>query len=151
MPEREPPRTLLNVAQRSHVEVALAALERRLADIEAMIAGTSPSGRLTRVAPDLPRVFTARAPDVIAGLRAEIAHLATSLGLEVARPRASRAVQAALMAQLVHLDDCVSQRLQRFGPVDPALTPRLDPAIERLQTGIDALLGLLPGEEPGAG
>ncbi len=139
----------LNEPQRLHFEVALASLETALSEVEAVAKGTVAMGSLTRFEHDLPPAFAEGAAPMISTLRAEIAVLAADLDLSGSRRHASRVVRATLIAQLMRLDDGYAAKLRGYGTVQDGVAPRLDPAIDRLRSGVIQLIALLQRGDAG--
>jgi hypothetical protein len=123
---------VLNDAQRTSLRIVMSLIEEKMRDIEARLASPEEHGLMFDVCNDL-------APDVEQALRltvAEVYALISTLRDRLALPRevkpVSREILKGLSQLWVVLQESDSQRLRRYGDVDPALGASLDPEIEAL-------------------
>jgi hypothetical protein len=134
----------LNGPQRLHFEVILASLEEAVSDVEQIALGSAHTARrLKRMENDLPPRFWERAAPHVASLRAHAAMLTSVLGLKGLESSANRTVRAVLTAQAVQIEDSLSSHLRGYGPVDPDVPARLDPALLAIKDDLDAMRALL--------
>ena len=133
----------LNESQRRHYQILFARLERSLMQLETAARGEAPRTTLTVVESDLPPRFLQEGGEVIADARRQLAALAQTVAL---RPRAEsrrRVCRALVTSEVNDLTDATSNRLGRFGEVDPSVAEHLDPALEQLRATVSRLGELL--------
>ncbi|HMI56502.1 MAG TPA: hypothetical protein VK511_00500, partial [Gemmatimonadaceae bacterium] len=80
-------------------------------------------------------------------IRSEIADLARVLEIKPQHRSQTRTIRALLTAELVRLDDSYANRLRGYGAVDPRAKNALDPALDRIRSGLTALLESLGSEQ----
>jgi hypothetical protein len=141
---------VLNDAQRTSLRIVMSLIEEKMRDIEARLASPEEHGLMFDVCNDL-------APDVEQALRltvAEVYALISTLRDRLALPRevkpVSREILKGLSQLWVVLQESDSQRLRRYGDVDPALGASLDPEIEALARLMLELEHLAIGNVPPA-
>jgi hypothetical protein len=140
---------VLNDPQHRHFEVFLSMLENSLTEIK-HLSGLSPAGaegNLTRYDADLPTGFAESAEPIFISIRKEVATLAQMLEIKPQHRSQARTIRALLTAQLVRLDDSYAAKLRGYGVVDPRAKNAIDPSLDRIRSGLTALLNLGTGEQ----
>lgn len=138
--------TRLNTAQVRSVQTALSKLEERLRSAEAWLPGVEEHHILYRRCLALAPERRARLQAHIAEALGLIACLARTLDLEREEQNVASHIRAELSASWVNLCDIHSDRLHRYGSVDPALPTTLDPAVERLASLALDIAGLMDSD-----
>jgi|YelNatPaOPRAMG01_1025707.scaffolds.fasta_scaffold302285_1 hypothetical protein len=136
---------MLNTAQRSSLAIVLRMFEGQLRQADAWLQDGSEDGILYRRVLRLPPEARAALRGQVATALAEIAELAQAFDLEPEEEDLAAAMAAAMSVSWASLCDSRSERLRRFGDVDPALREVLDPRIERLADLALSLASMLRG------
>jgi len=137
--------SMLNTAQRSSLAIVLRMFEGQLRQADAWLQDGSEDGILYRRVLRLPPEARAALRGQVATALAEIAELAQAFDLEPEEEDLAAAMAAAMSVSWASLCDSRSERLRRFGDVDPALREVLDPRIERLADLALSLASMLRG------
>ncbi|MGI8402193.1 MAG: hypothetical protein ACR2NS_11425 [Gemmatimonadaceae bacterium] len=143
-------KSFLNDPQLRHFEVFLSMLETALNEIEWLASpGPTTEGKnLVIFDSDLPGDFMTRAEPAIGAIRQEIAGLSRTLGIEPRHRSRVRTVKALVTAELVRLDDSYARKLRGYGVVNPRVEAEVDPILDRMRTGIVALLRAAEHDPP---
>jgi hypothetical protein len=146
------PQPFLNEPQQRHFEVFLSMLEDALTQINRLagLSATGAEGNLNLYDADLPARFAESAEPILASIRSELANLAELLEIKPRHRSQTRTVRALLTAELVRLDDSYPNKLRGYGSVDPRAHAALEPTLDRIRSGLTALLKSLGTDEPTA-
>lgn len=123
---------LLNGSQKFSVFVTLRTLEERLRQADAWLQGEEEHGRLYYRAVKLSPEQRALARQRIAEALPVIDALAHKLALEAVDDDAGAHIRAGLSESWANLCDIRSQKLRRYGEVQPGLSAVLDEPVEQL-------------------
>ena len=134
---------LLNEPQRSSLAVVLRMFEEELRQADAWLDGSLDEGTLYRRVLHLPPETRAAAREKIAIALAQIAELAQAFGLEPQEQDLAATIAAAMSLSWASLCDTRSDKLRRYGDVDPRLEQALDPHVEGLADLALSLASLL--------
>jgi len=137
---------LLNAAQRSSLSIVLRMFEIELRQADAWLQAGSEEGILYRRVLRLSPEVRAAVREKVAAALAEVAELAGAFDLEQQEEDLAATMAAAMSLSWASLCDTRSDRLRRFGDVDPALREALDPRIERLADMALSLASMLGGQ-----
>ncbi len=120
------------------VATTLRLVEQALFLIEDLAAGDQ-IGAIVATRTDLDAERRARIEEIIQAARGEIAALAQTFGLPHHERDGRQIIQGHLSELWADLEDTRPAKLGRYGAVDPALVPLLDPPIVRLIACIEAI------------
>ncbi len=123
---------LLNGSQKFSVFVTLRTLEERLRQADAWLQGEEEHGRLYHRALTLSPEQREQARQRIAEALQVINDLASRLDLEATYDDAGGHIRAGLSESWANLCDIRSQKLRRYGEVQPGLSAVLDEPVEQL-------------------
>ena len=123
---------LLNPAQRSSLTIGLRAFEMHLRQADAWLQGGEERGILYRRSLDLSPEQRAAARAQIAAALAQIAVLAERFGLAAAEDELGATIASQMSVDWANLCDARSDKLRRYGEVDPRLADLLDVDLDRL-------------------
>jgi len=123
---------LLNGSQKFSVFVTLRALEERLHQADAWLRGEEEHGRLYHRTLTLSPEQRQQARQRIDEALRVIDDLASRLNLEATYDDAGGHIRAGLSESWANLCDIRSQKLRRYGKVQPALSAVLDEPVEQL-------------------
>ncbi len=123
---------LLNEAQRNSLANVLRTFEESLHQAEAWLDGAEEGQILYHRKLYLGEEKRQEARQKIAQALAEISAVAENFELKARQENASSLVYSQMSHLRADLMDSTSDKLRRFGKVDPRLSAVLDPAIERL-------------------
>jgi len=141
----------LNQAQSLSLATTLRLLEDRCAHMHRLIVGAEHGGVLLRTLQDIPADVRPALLDELTALRSDIARLAAAFQLDPAPRSAHRALVALLATNWQDLEDERPAKLQRYGPVDPVVTPLLDVGISQLIARLKTMQSLLDGNTTAEG
>ena len=140
---------LLNLAQRSSLAIGLRAFEAHLRQADVWLQGGEERGILYRRSLNLPPERRAAAREQIAAALAQIATLTERFGLTTSDDDLGATIAAQMSVDWADLSDARSDKLRRYGDVDPRLTDLLDADLSALAARALALAALsLDGETP---
>ena len=129
---------LLNAYQWNSVMLALRSFEETLRQADAWLEGKEEYGILYQHRLNLSNGKRNAAQKQIAEALEQIAELARRLDLQAVEEDPDGLIHGKLTVSWANLIDTRSQKLRRFGEVDPGLAEVLDPDIDRLvQLAID--------------
>ena len=123
---------LLNVAQRSSLAIGLRAFEAHLRQADAWLQGAEERGALYRRSLNLSPEQRAVARAQIAAALAQVTALAQRFGLTATEEDLGATIAAQMSVDWADLSDARSDKLRRYGDVDPRLADLLDADIDRL-------------------
>ncbi len=123
---------LLNTAQRSSLTVGLRAFEMHLRQADAWLQGEEERGILYRRSINRPPDQRAAARKQIAAALAQIAALVERFGLAATEDDLGTTITSQMSVDWANLCDTRSDKLRRYGEVDPRLPDLLDADIDRL-------------------
>jgi hypothetical protein len=123
---------LLNPAQRSSLTLGLRAFEKDLRQADAWLLGGEEHGCLYRRSLDLAPERRAAARVQIAGALAQIAALAERFDLAVTEDDLGATIASQMSVDWANLCDTRSNKLRRYGEVDPRLAEFLDADVDAL-------------------
>jgi hypothetical protein len=123
---------LLNAAQRNSLTIGLRSFEADLRRADAWLQGEGERGILYRRSLDLPPEGRAVARAQIAAALARIATLAEWFDLAVTEDNLGATIAAQMSVDWANLCDTRSDKLRRYGEVDPRLAEVLDADVEAL-------------------
>jgi hypothetical protein len=126
------PPDLLNPAQRSSLTVVLRAFEMHLRQIDVWLQGREERGILYRRSLNLPPALRAVAREQITEALAQIAVLVERFGLTATEDDLGPAIASLMSVDWANLCDTRSEKLRRYGEVDPCLADLLDADLDRL-------------------
>ncbi len=125
---------ILSPYQAQGVSVTLRMLERILFSVEQLC--TEPEGTREGIMVSVVNPLTPEERAHLAGLvlraRAAIERLAGRFGFEPETADLAKEAHGRLVEMWANLEDTRSHKLRRYGSVNPALSPALDPEIEEL-------------------
>jgi hypothetical protein len=129
--------------QRRHLTVFLAQVEDAIVSLE-WLAAARPHPRALRTDhQDLPHGFASAIQEELAPIRAGLAELAETFGLQpLGRSRAQEALGLLTIA-IVQVEEAGSRGLRGYGEVDPEVPAVLDPALGRLRAALARVAGRL--------
>ncbi|MGQ9683527.1 MAG: hypothetical protein ACUVX9_13380 [Anaerolineae bacterium] len=142
---------LLNDAQRSSLSIALRIFEQELRRADQWLQGRLDEGVPYRGELHLDPETQAAARGAIAAALEGIVELARDLGLEQREENLRAAIATAMSLSWANLCDARSDKLRRYGEVNPQLEGVLDARIDRLAElalAIASLLSSSSGAEP---
>lgn len=123
---------LLNVAQHAALAVVLCHFEQSLRQAEMWLQGQQTSGipyrTSLRLSAERRATMSARITEALEG----IAHLTERFGLRPVDELLENKIASEMSINWANLIDTRSDKLRRYGSVDPGLHELLDPAIEHL-------------------
>lgn len=123
---------MLNDAQRTSLRIVMSMIEERMRAIEFRLDHPEEQGLMfeirNNITCDMVHALREKIPEVYGLIRI----LRDRLALPREIKPASRELLTGLSQLWVVLQESDSKRLQRFGDIDPALAPALDPEIETL-------------------
>ena len=123
---------MLNEAQYTSLAIVLRQLEDNLHQADAWLQGAEDNGILYRRKLRLPPERRAAARQVIAVALNQIAELAREFNLAQVDDNPAAIVIAEMSERWANLCDTRSDKLKRYGGVDPRLSQALDPSLDRL-------------------
>lgn len=133
---------LLNPHQRRALTVALAHLERAVRTADDVLTGPADE----RLNPVRLEIDEARRREIalrLAEIRGALASAALRFEIEPLPRDGARIAAAAMLSAWEGLEDVHARKLARYGAVDPALAPELDPVVDHLITLSLDIVGLL--------
>ena len=123
---------LLNESQRNSLTIVLRMLEEKLRQADAWLQGVDETGILYRRRLRLPPERGVLARQHIAVALEQIAELAHQFDLEPVDNSPEATIMAEMSESWANLCDARSDKLKRYGEVDPLLSQALDPSMDRL-------------------
>ena len=130
--------SLLNDAQRRHLEVVFAMIERGIEDLERLAAETTDEeAHLRLVSADMPVGTVPAFQRSFARVRQTIAGAAKDLGLHQRHESRRRWAQAVLLAMIIRLEDTYAGKLRGYGEVSRGLPDILDPAVDAVKQALE--------------
>jgi len=123
---------LLNESQRNSLTIVLRMLEEKLRQADAWLQGVDETGILYRRRLRLPPERGVLARQHIAVALEQIAELARQFDLEPVDNSPEATIMAEMSESWANLWDARSDKLKRYGEVDPLLSQALDPSMDRL-------------------
>ncbi len=123
---------LLNAHQHSSLTIALRSFEEELRQADAWLQGRLDKGILYRQTLTLPAEARAAARRYVADALFHIAEMAEEFGLEQLEEPLEASIAARMSLSWATLCDVRSDKLTRYGTVDPRLSPLLDSRSEYL-------------------
>ena len=139
----------LNESQQRHIAVALAALEKHLAELRERLERGPADLRLTHYEDD---ISTGEAPSLLPAVRAaekQLRKMADELGLPVQNEPVRRAVAVGLEVASINLYECrPDSGLAGYGQVAPATADYLECEIPKLDAAVRSLIVLLQAPAP---
>jgi len=134
----------LNEPQERHITVALAALEKQLADLRERLERGPRDLRLTHYADTLSTEETATLLPAVRAIETHLRTVADDLGLPVATESVRGSLVVALEFAGIHLYECRAEHgLAGYGKVAPATADYLEREIPKLDAAVQALIKLL--------
>jgi hypothetical protein len=130
--------TGLNQYQKRSVEVVLRNLEKAVDTLEEIVISDK-KGLLYSRTISLSAEQRSRVAELAGEIKAEIAELAATFDLGKYEMDSRQAIASMLAIAFEGLEDTHSEKLDRYGDIDPSLPVTLDPHIDRL---IDTVLAL---------
>jgi hypothetical protein len=137
---------LLNAAQRNSLTIGLRSFEADLRRADAWLQDEEERGILYRRSLDLPPEGRAVARAQIAAALARIATLAERFDLVVTEDDLGATIAAQMSVDWANLCDIRSDKLLRYGEVDPRLVELLDSAVSALEQLAFSLAALSRGD-----
>ncbi len=135
---------LLNRSQYNELAIVLRTFEEHLREAASWLKSPSSSGILyeysLQLSPERRLAVLSLIDEALAG----IARLSATFGLRPASEDLGRRIAARMSIDWANLTDACSDKLKRFGDVDPSLGELLDPDLERLAAlalSISSLVG----------
>jgi len=138
---------LFSVPQRASLAIVLRLLEQDLRQADEWLQGAEESGILYRRKLRLPPERRAVARRYIAAALKQIAELARKFDLQPVDDSPEATITAEMSERWANLCDARSDKLKRYGDVDPRLARALDPSLDRL---IELTLALMSTLRNGA-
>jgi hypothetical protein len=123
---------MLNDAQRNRLRIAMRLIEEKLRDIEQRLAQPEQRGLLSDMRNDVTPEMERSLREKIQMVDAVIEDMRKQFALPAETKLASREILEGLPQLWVMLQETNAKSLGRYGSVDPALAPLLDPRIETL-------------------
>ena len=123
---------MLNNAQRTSISIVMRMLEEKMRAVEARLACPEEQALTFEVRNDLTPVTVQVLREKIDDVYALIRALRDRLALPLDVKPATRDALTGLMPLWAVLQESTSERLQRYGEVDPSLAHVLDPTIDAL-------------------
>jgi hypothetical protein len=124
---------MLNESQRTYLRIVLRLIEEKMRAIEFRLANPQEHGLMFEVSNDMTPEMERWLREKVAVVYSLIMTLRDRFALPVETKQASREVAKGLSSQhWVALKESDSRSLRRYGPIDAALAPVLDPLIETL-------------------
>ena len=123
---------MLNTPQRNSLTNVLCTLEERLRQAEAWLPGVEETGLLYHRSLRLSQEQRELAARIIAMALDEIAQVSREFDLAPSENNLAAVVGAGMSLMWADLVDTRSDKLNRFGAVDPRLAQQLDPHLDRL-------------------
>jgi hypothetical protein len=139
---------MLNPSQRTSLEVGMRLLEATIRDLLALVREPPREALLTRSHP-IPEGKRAGVGRLLDGMLHEIALIVREFDLQPDDEEIGRRMGAEMSAACSELDNLLAGRLRRYGAVDPRLSARLDPHIQRLMRLSMEAARLLAGDRKG--
>jgi hypothetical protein len=134
----------LNEPQERHIAVALAALEKHLAELRERLERGPRDLRLTHFADTLSTEESATLLPAVRAIEAHLRTVADDLGLPVATEPVRGSVVVALEFASIHLYECRAEHgLSGYGKVAPATADYLEREIPKLDAAVQSLISLL--------
>ncbi len=137
---------LLNTPQRNSLTNVLRMLEERLRQAQAWLPGVDETGwlyhRSLRLSPEQQEL----AARIIAMALDEIAQVSREFDLQPAQDDLAAVISAGMSLMWADLVDTRSDKMNRFGVVDPRLAQQLDPHLDRLIEMVLVLSSLVRGK-----
>ena len=140
--------TLLNASQHTALAIALRFFEQDLRQAERWLQGEQNMGVLYRTSLQLPAERRAAVLARIANALQVINQLAERFELHPVEEPLTKKIAAALSIDWSNLLDTRSEKLARFGAVDPGLAELLDPDLQRLAELALAIASLMGEARP---
>jgi len=138
---------LLSAPQRASLAIVLRLLEQDLRQADKWLQGAEERGILYRRKLRLPPERRAIARRHIAAALKQIAELARTFDLQPVDDSPEATITAEMSERWANLCDARSDKLKRYGDVDPRLAQVLDPSLDRL---IELTLALMSSIRNGA-
>jgi hypothetical protein len=139
---------MLNDAQRNHLRILMSRIEEKMRAIEFRLGHPDKNGLMSEIRNDI----THEIAQVLREKLPEVYDLIRTLRDQLALPRESKQLSRELMMGLpqlwVVLQESDSKSLRRYGDVDHALAPVLDPQIETLARLMFELEHITRGDIP---
>ena len=138
--------TGLSQYQKRSVEVVLRQLERAIDTIEDMVTSDK-RGLLYSRTMSLSPEQRSRVAELAGKIRAEITELAATFDLTKQEMDSRQTISSILGIAWEGLEDIHSEKLDRYGDIDPGLPVTLDPHIDRLIDMVRALSRVVTSNE----
>ncbi len=136
------PPDLLNPAQRNSLAVGLRAFEMHLRQIDAWLEGWEESGILYHRSLHLSPELRSAAKAHIAAALGQIATLADRFRLAATEDDLAASIAALMSVDWADLTELRSDKLRRYGEVDPRLRDVLDAEVDALAQRAESLFAL---------
>jgi hypothetical protein len=134
----------LNEPQQRHIAIALASLEKHLADLREQLERGPRDLRLTHYADRLSAEEAATLLPAVRSVEAQLRKIADDLGLPVTTEPVRRTFTVALEFSNIHLYECRPEcGLTGYGKVAPATADYLEREIPKLDAAVQSLIALL--------
>jgi len=137
---------LLNTPQRNSLTNVLRMLEERLRQAQAWLPGVDETGLLYHRSLRLSPKQQELAARIIAMALDEIAQVSREFDLQPAQDDLAAVISAGMSLMWADLVDTRSDKMNRFGAVDPRLAQQLDPHLDRLIEMVLLLSSLVRGK-----
>jgi len=138
---------LLSAPQHGSLAIVLRMFEEELRQAHTWLQSSLDEGTLYRRVLHLSPEARAAARQKIATALAEIAELAQEFGLEQQEQHLAAAIAAAMSLSWASLCDARSDKLKRYGYVNPGLGQALDPRLDHLAELALSLASMLRRDE----